>query len=247
MFEILFQYGPVTITSLNVFLALAFVIGTIFLVRFIHLKKMRLGFFVNNFIYLILFPLIGGRLLHVIEHFEVYKIQPLQTLFVWDMGFSPFGIFYAGIITLYILSRRNHEDLWSWLDGFIISGLSGLFFVHIGHFFNGTHYGTLTEVPWGIAFDTMSIPFIEPIHPTQLYSALLTILALAIAMKSVKRTHLTGVAGTLGIMLYSMGAFGIDFLHGNPSAYDKVNYLIIAALAFIFYIHCTHKKQFSKS
>lgn len=116
-------------------MALAFVVATIFLVRFTHLKKMKLVFFVNNFIYLIIFPLIGGRLFHIIEHFEVYKMQPLHTLFVWDMGFSPFGIFYAAIVTLYVLSRRDQEDLWSWLDAFVISGFSGLFLIHVGHFF----------------------------------------------------------------------------------------------------------------
>lgn len=245
MYEILFQYGPITITTFNLLLAVGFVVGMIFLIRFIQLKKIKLSFFVNNFIYFIIFPLIGGRLFYIFEHLAVFKEHPLRIFTVWDLGFSAFGIFYSAIILLFILSKRENEDYWGWVDAFVLSGLTGLFFIHIGHFFNGTDYGKPTELPWGIAFDTYNIPFINPIHPTQLYSALMTFIIFGFVMRTVKRTHLTGVAGTLAVMLYSLGAFGIDFLHGLPSTYAKINYLIVAALAFIFYIHCTHKKHLS--
>ena len=144
--------------------------------------------------------------------------------------------------TLYFFSRREHEDFWGWLDAFVLSGLAGLFFIHIGYFLNGRHYGIPTDLPWGIAFDTFNIPFTTPIHPTQIYSAILTFIIFGISMRYVKQTHLAGIVGTLAIMLYSLSAFGIDFLHGLPSMYAKINHLIIAALAFIFYIHCSHKK-----
>ena len=120
----------------------------------------------------------------------------------------------------------------------------GLFFIHLGHFFNGTHYGKPTELPWGISFDTFNIPFITPIHPVQIYSALITFVIFSLSMSYVKRIHLSGIVGAFAIMLYSLSAFGIDFLHGLPSAYGKISYLIVAALAFIFYIHCSHKKMF---
>ena len=245
MYETLFQYGFITITTFNALLALAFLISTIFVVRFIQLKKMKLSFFVNNFIYFIIFPLIAGRIFHVIEHFSVYKLNLLQILAVWDMKFSVFGIFYGFIITLYILCRREQEDFWGWLDAFVLGGLVGLIFIHIGHFFNGSHYGRPTGLPWGIAFDTFSIPFTNPIHPVQIYSAIITFMIFSFVMRAVKRTHLTGMAGTLAAMLYTICAFGIDFIHGAPSTYAKVNFLIIASLAFIFYINCSHKKLFS--
>lgn len=242
MYEILFQYGPITITTLNVFMLLAFIAGIVFMIRFIQLKKLKLSFFVNNFIFFLLIPLIGGRLFYIFEHFSAFQKNFQQIFYIWDFGFSVFGIFYTIILTLYILSRKKHEDFWVWLDAFSVSGLAGLFFLHIGHFFNGTHYGIPTDLPWGIAFDTFNIPFITPIHPTQIYSAIAVFIILGISMKVVKRTHLTGIAGTLAIMLYSIGAFGIDFLHGSPSAFSKINYIIIAVTAFVFYINCSYKK-----
>jgi prolipoprotein diacylglyceryltransferase len=245
MYEILLQYGPITITTFNALLALAFLISTIFVVRFIQLKKMKLSFFVNNFVYFIIFPLISGRIFHVFEHLAIYKQHLLQIITIWDMKFSVFGIFYGFIILLYILCKREQEDFWGWLDAFVLCGLVGLIFIHMGHFFNGTDYGRPTGLPWGIAFDTFNIPFTNPIHPVQIYSAIITFIIFSITMRVVKRTHLTGIAGTLAAMLYSISAFGIDFIHGSPSMYAKVNYIIIAALAFIFYINCSHKKLFS--
>ena len=226
------------------FLALAFILGVVFLVRFIRLKKLNLNFFVHNFIYFIILPLIGGRLFYILEHFSVFTQNPLRILFVWDLGLSVFGILYSAILVLYFFSKRNHEDFWTWLDAFVLSGLVGSFFIHIGHFFNGTHYGKPTDLPWGIAFDTFNIPYLTPIHPTQLYSALIIFIIFSYSIKYVKRTHLGGMAGTLAVMLYSLSAFGIDFLHGAPSTYAKINFLIIAGLAFIFYIHCSHRKLF---
>lgn len=246
MYEILFQYGPIAIKTFNLLLAVAFLVGIIFLVRFIRLKKLKLAFFVENLILFLIIPLIGGRLFYIFEHLALFKQNPLQALFIWDLGFSVFGLFYTAIGTLYVLSKREQEDFWGWVDAFTLTSLVGLFFIHIGTFLNGTHYGIPTDLPWGIAFDTYNIPFTTPIHPTQIYSALMTFVILGISMRYVKKTHLTGVVGTLSIMLYSLSAFGIDFLHGYPSMYTKVNHLIIASLAFVFYILCSHKKLLKK-
>jgi len=247
MYEILFQYGPFTLSTFTVLLAVAFMAGMVFLVRFIQFKKLKLGFFVEHFVALIFFPLIGGRLLYAVEHFSAIKENPLSFFYIWDLGFSAFGIFYTAIAVLYWLSRRDHEDFWAWLDTMVLTGLAGLFFIHLGHFFKGSHYGKPTDLPWGISFDAFNIPYTTPIHPVQLYSALATFIVFSLAMTYVKRTHLSGVVGTFAIMLYSLSAFGIDFLHGIPSSYAKISFLVIAALAFIFYIHCSHKKMFSSA
>lgn len=243
MYEILFLYGPITITTFNLLLVVSFIVAIFYLIRFIRLKKMRLSFFVENFTWLMVIPLIGGRLFYIIEHFSMFRSNLIKIFFLWDFGFSAFGILYVGIAMLFYLTRKVHEDFWGWLDVFSLSGFAALFIIHIGHFFNGTHYGRLTDLPWGIKFDTFNIPYTNPIHPTQLYSALITFFIFSISIKSVKRTHLTGIVSTLAIMLYSISALGIDFLHGSPSVYSKTNYLIIAALAFIAHVHASHKKH----
>lgn len=242
MYEILFQYGPITIATFNLFLVLAFIVGIIYMVRYIQLKKLRLSFFVNHFIAFVIVPIIAGRIFYIFEHWVLFKERPLQALMFWDLGFSAFGMFYGGIGVLWWLCRKEKQDSWSWLDAFTLSGLAGLFLVHLGHFFKGSHYGLPTDLPWGIAFDSIGIPYTNPIHPTQLYSALLAFILLNYYSRKTKRIHLPGVVSTLAILIYSIGALGIDFLHGNPSTYAKISFGLIAVLAFIGYIHTSHKK-----
>ena len=242
MYEVLFQYGAFVLTTFDVLFCVGILLGTIFIVRFTQLKKMSLRFLASRFFWFVLFALIGGRAMHWIEHASFYWENPLSMLYVWDMGFSAFGMLFAAMATLIVLGRRDHEDFWGWLDAFALTGLVVFFFVHIGRFFDGTDYGSPTDMPWGIAFDTFNIPYLTPIHPAQLYSALATFIAFSVAMWTAKRTHLTGVAGTLAVMLYSLSALGIDFFHGEPSMEAKIIFGSMAALGFVFHIHCTHKK-----
>jgi len=200
MYEILFQYGSITLTTFNALLVDGFLMGSIFMVRFAQFKKLSLRFLVNHFYWLVPATLVGGRLAYLAEHYEFYLHSPLSMLYVWDGGFSGFGVAAVSLALLIYLSRKDHEDFWSWLDAFVLAGLVGLFFIHLGHFFGGTDYGKPTDVPWGIAFDTFNIPFLTPIHPTQLYSALATFAVLNLSMWTAKRTHLVGVASTLAIM-----------------------------------------------
>jgi phosphatidylglycerol:prolipoprotein diacylglycerol transferase len=242
MLEIIFQYGPFSLRTFNIFLAIGFLFATLFLLRYIKRKKLNLSFLSYRFPYLLFAALIGGRIGIIFENIEFYAQNPLSSLFIWDMEFSIFGALYASLLALYILTRKSREDFWLWLDAFTLSGIVWLFFLNIGHFFNGTDYGIPTDLPWGIAFDALNIPFLNPIHPTQLYSAGVCFLIFALLSHYNRRTHLSGMVGTFGIMLYSLSALGIDFLHGTPSFYAKISLGAIAVFAFIAFIHCSHKK-----
>ena len=243
MYEILLQYGTFTLTTFDTLLVVGLLMGTVFLARYVQFKKMSLRFFVNHLFWFALGALVGGRIGYVAEHFYSYWGELLSVFYLWDMGFSPLGMFYATILLLAWLARRDHEDFWAWLDAFALAGLVALFFIHLGRFFDGTAYGKPTDLPWGIAFVNFNIPFQTPIHPTQLYAALASFVVFNMAMWSSKKTHLTGVAGTLAIMLYSFCALAIDFFRGEPSMVNKVSFGALAAVAFVSHIHCSHKKM----
>ena len=242
MFEILFQYGAITVRTFNVLIALGFLSGIFFLIKYINCKKMNLSFVMHYFFHFLIALLIGGRLFFILENFSFFQKNPIQSLYFWDLQFSSFGAFYMPMLILFILTRIKKEDFWAWLDAFALSGIITLIFIHIGHFFNGTQYGKPTDLPWGITFDTPNIPFFSPLHPTQLYAAIITFFIFIFGIYYYKRIHLSGMVGTIIIMLYSISVGGIDFLRGAPSMYTKISFTIIAALSFIFFIHCSHKK-----
>ncbi|MFH0820731.1 MAG: prolipoprotein diacylglyceryl transferase family protein [Candidatus Peregrinibacteria bacterium] len=241
MFEVLFQYGPFTLRTFNVFLALGFLLGMVFLIRYIRRLKFSASFFSSHFFSLLLIVLLSGRIVYILEHFSQLMAAPFSMITIWDMNFSGFGMMVGGLLGLYIFTRKSKEDFWAWFDPIVLAGLLGLSFIHIGWFFNGSDYGKPTDLPWGIAFDLPTIPFVTPLHPTQLYSAIIAFVIFTYGMKKIRQTHLNGVAGSLALMLYSLSAFGIDFLHATPSSYDRITFIILAILGFIALVHCSHK------
>ena len=241
MLEILFQNSLITIRTLNILLALGFLFTGTFLIRYVNLHKMNFAFVTQFFAHVIIAALLGGRLVYILSHLPEFQNRWISTLYIWDLKFSFFGMIIGALITLLITTGKSKEDFWAWSDTFLLSSLAMLVFVHVGYFFAGIEYGLPTDLPWGIAFDVKHIPFVSPIHPTQLYAALITLLLLAYSVKSSKRIHLSGVVGTKALMIYSLAMLGIDFLHGSPSLYIKIAYGVTAGLAFIGYIHCSHK------
>jgi phosphatidylglycerol---prolipoprotein diacylglyceryl transferase len=241
MLEVLYQNSLITVRSLNIFLALGFVFAGTFLIRYVNRHKMNFAFVTEYFLHVVVGGLLGGRLVYVLTNLSEFRSHLVSILYVWDLKFSFFGCMAASLLVLYFASRKSREDFWAWFDTFFLTSLAMLIFVHIGYFFAGKEYGMPTSLPWGIAFDATNIPFVSPLHPTQLYSAILTLFLLAYSVNKSKRVHLSGVAGTIALIVYSLSMLCIDFFHGAPSTYVKIAYGVLAALGFVGYIHCSHK------
>ena len=241
MREILFENAIITVRSFNIIIALGFVFTGIYLVRYVAKHKMNLEFLTSHAVPVLLVAGLAGRLSYFLENLSEFFSRPLSLLLIWDLKFSFFGILAGGLFAIFYFSRKYQEDFWDWLDAFSLSILVMLIFVHLGDFFAGNNYGLPTDLPWGVSFDTIHIPFVSPIHPTQLYAMLFSIILLIYSNKKGRRIHLSGVVGTKAIMIYSLGMLGIDFLHGAPSFNHKIAYGLLAAVSFIGYIQCTHK------
>lgn len=243
MHEIIFQNSLLTLRTLNLFVAFAFFFAGIFSIRYIEKHKMSLVFLAKYFLPVLFSALLFGRLLTFALNFEKYSNFPLTLLYLWDLDFNFFGLLFGAFFILYILCKRHHEDFWAWLDVIILSSLAMLIFVHIGFFFSGHYYGLPTNLFWGIPFEANHIPYTTPIHPTQLYAALLSFVLLIQGVKKSKRTHLSGLVGSKALMLYSVGMLGISFLYGDPELPPRIFYAILIGLSFIANIHCSHKSH----
>jgi phosphatidylglycerol:prolipoprotein diacylglycerol transferase len=246
MREILFQNALLTVKSLNILIAIGFLFTGTYVIRYVERHKMNLNFLTRYFVHITLTALLAGRLAYVLENISDFLGRPVSVLFIWDLKFSFFGVLLGAAAMLFYQCKKNKEDFWGWFDALFLSTLAMLIFVHLGFFFNGTNYGLPTDLPWGITFEAANIPFVTPIHPTQLYALLLTIILLIYSNIKSKRTHLSGVVSTSALMIYSIGMLGIDFLHGAPSLYIRVAYGAMAILAFVAHIQATHKTHINK-
>jgi len=241
MREILFQNAVFTVRTLNILIAIGFLFTGTYVIRYVEKHKMSLNFLTQYFAHVTIAALLVGRLGYALENFSEFSSRPTSLLYIWDLKFSFFGVLVGAIAMLYYQCRKNQEDFWDWFDALFLSMTAMLIFVHLGYFFSGQNYGLPTALPWGIAFEANHIPFVSPIHPTQLYATFLCILLLIYSNVRGKRIHLSGVVGSTALMVYALGMLGIDFLHGDPSVYAKIAYGITATLAFISLVQTSHK------
>ena len=97
--------------------------------------------------------LIGGRLYHVIDQWQLYASDPLKIILPPYSGLGVFGGFVTGTLALIYLVRRYRVSFWRWGDivapGIFLMQAAGRW----GNFFNQELYGPPTSLPWGIAID----------------------------------------------------------------------------------------------
>src|SRR5436190_1072153 len=97
--------------------------------------------------------LIGGRLYHVIDQWQLYQDDPLRIVLPPYAGLGVYGGLITGLAAFFYLTRRWHQDLWTWCDIGAPAILVMQGFGRWGNFFNQELYGPPTNLPWGIAID----------------------------------------------------------------------------------------------
>jgi phosphatidylglycerol---prolipoprotein diacylglyceryl transferase len=107
----------------------------------------------NGIIVIAVAALIGGRLYHVADQWQLYAGDPIKIILPPYSGLGAFGGVITGGIAFLVLVRRWHLPGWVWAD--IVA--TGIFAMQaagrVGNFFNQELYGPPTDLPWGIAID----------------------------------------------------------------------------------------------
>jgi phosphatidylglycerol:prolipoprotein diacylglycerol transferase len=97
--------------------------------------------------------LIGGRLYHVIDQWQLYQNDLIKIVMPPYSGLGVYGGIITGTIAAIWYARRHHQPYGVWADViapglFLMQGIA-----RWGNFFNQELYGGPTTLPWGIAID----------------------------------------------------------------------------------------------
>lgn len=111
--------------------------------------------------------LVGGRLGYVFFYEPGYFAQsPTEVLAVWRGGMSSHGGFIGVAAALFLWCWLRKIDMRAVADLIVVPAAIGLAFGRLGNFINQELYGTVTALPWGVAFpDVAGLR-----HPVQLYA-----------------------------------------------------------------------------
>ncbi len=107
----------------------------------------------NGFLVVVIAALLGGRLYHVIDQWELYRNNLPSIILPPYSGLGVYGGIATGTVAAWLYARYVKEPFWTWAD--IVA--PGLFLMQgigrWGNFFNQELYGPPTTVPWGIPID----------------------------------------------------------------------------------------------
>ena len=147
------QIGPVSVFWYGICYALGLVLAGWVIYREAGWRDLRTDFLPNGMIVVAIAAVIGGRLYHVIDQWQLYKDDPLKIVLPPYTGLGAYGGIIVGTIVGVLYIRYKREPVLKWADA-IAPGLFAMQFVaRWGNFFNQELYGPPTNLPWGIPIE----------------------------------------------------------------------------------------------
>lgn len=250
MYPVLFTLGPISINTLNVFLALAFLVSSFIFWkrgREEHYKEELIfdGFLLSGIVGVI-FARIGFVVLHagdfglaINKWFDVLSYPGLSG----TVGLVAMGLY------LYRFAKNHKWDAFEILDFWSGAMALGLAVLQVGLFFDGGGSGLPTQLPIGVVFPGN----FEARHPVQLYFAVFYLLLFIYLQwaefnyrtfewyRSGKKTAQTGFLISIAMISSGIVQVGLSFLKIPTAEFFGVNIdqatgllLFIAGLVLLY-------------
>jgi phosphatidylglycerol:prolipoprotein diacylglycerol transferase len=157
--------------------------------------------------WLIVGTILGARTLYVISY--------------WHEFFEGKLVFYGGLVgaalACIFYTRLKKLPLWKVADILAPSIALGYVFGRIGCLLNGCCYGRACNLPWAIRFpaDNPLNPPTYPVHPTQIYDALLSLGLYALLAWLYRRKKFDGQVFGVYLVSYALLRSFVEMFRGD--------------------------------
>jgi phosphatidylglycerol:prolipoprotein diacylglycerol transferase len=229
MYPILLKIGPLTIHTYGFLMAVGVALG----LWFIYVQAKRSGMDANRIMdaafYTIIVSLIGAKLILLVSNFSYYISYPKELFSLARSG----GVFQGGLTfgTIYALWYFHRKKIPTWPTADIIGPALALGhgFGRIGCFSAGCCYGSECSLPWAVVFknryaaELTGVRLDTPIHPVQLYEALLNFLNFGVLFLLLKKKKFDGQVFSFYIINYSIIRFFTEYFRGDHQ--DKAYFI----------------------
>lgn len=175
--------------------------------------------------------LVGARLYHVIDAWNIYSHQPTTIFAVWNGGLAIYGGLIGGGISLVLVSwYYKHKRSADFQADASISRISlvladlaafglpiGQAIGRLGNWVNQELFGPPTVLPWGIQIDALHRPLLyahfERFHPLFLYELMWSLMTFTVLYLIDNRYQWPvgrGIYLSLYLILYGIGRFMLE-------------------------------------
>lgn len=251
MYPILFRFpefipliGGHGLHTYGLMIALAFLLGwnyTLKESKKLGINEERMSDF---FFYMILWAMIGARVLYIINSVDDFWSDPFLVFRVWEGGLVfQGGVIFALFFVIYY-SQKHKLNLFQITDIFAVPLALGHGLGRLGCFFAGCCYGKPCglDFPLGVVFpdipDTVA-PTGIPLYPTQLFEAFAEIIVFFVLFRFRRSKPFDGAVFLLYMMIYAVLRSIVEVFRGDGirgfivEPYFSVAQFI-SALFFIF-------------
>jgi phosphatidylglycerol:prolipoprotein diacylglycerol transferase len=219
MFPKLISIGQFFLPTYGVLVALGFLLGLWITLRLAQRAGLPKEPVTNLAIYCALAGLAGAKLLMILFDLDDYWHHP-ASLFSFST-LQAAGVYQGGFLLAIVVGvwymRRHKLPILETCDVFAPGIAAGHVLGRLGCFAAGCCFGIECDRPWAVTFmnpqahDLVGVPLGIPLHPTQLYEALMELLIFGILYWHVRRAHHAGETFGLYLVLYSVARFGVEF------------------------------------
>ncbi len=216
VFALIHQFGPIEIKSWGTMLVLAFVAGSAYMIYYGDRRVLTPAECLDVALYTLVGAVIGARLLYVALDWPVYSARLYALFNVWEGGLSFHGGLIGGILGVWIYCRRRQKSFGAVMDQGAPAVALGYVFARLGCFLNGCCHGHESHLPWAMRFPHGELPNV-PVHPTQLYAALSSLVILGILLQLRKIMRRPGHLFVAYLGLYSIARFLLEFTRAGAT------------------------------
>lgn len=162
----------------------------------------------NYILYLILGVIIGARLVHMFFTDPGYYFSnPINILKIWEGGVAFHGGLIGAIFVSYRFAKKKNIPFFRLADIIIVPITFILALGRVANFINGELYGTITNLPWCVKFQSVD----GCRHPSQLYAALKRFIIFGVLYILSRKKHKDGFLFWMFILLIGIGRLVVDF------------------------------------
>jgi phosphatidylglycerol:prolipoprotein diacylglycerol transferase len=160
--------------------------------------------------------LVGARLFHVVDRWDLYAADPLSALSVWQGGLAVYGGLIGGVLAGLAYAVRHGLPAWRLADAAAPGMILGQALGRLACIPNGDAYGAPAHVPWAFIYTHPGAMVPRellgvPTHPYPAYELLFdaALFALLWRLRGVFKTD--GALFLIYAALYAVGRFLLTF------------------------------------
>lgn len=217
MHPIAFQLGSFAIHWYGVMIALAFLAGLWTATRRAPRENIPGEKIADVTFWLMLGTIVGARTVYVTTYWKTEFVhQPISEIFMIQHGGL---VYYGGLIgaiitgSLYVWWQKL--PLWKVADVLAPSIALGNVFGRIGCLLNGCCYGRACSLPWAIRFPADHPTGGAPVHPTEIYDALLNLVLYFGLAWLFRHKKFDGQVFATYLIGYAVFRFAVEFFRGD--------------------------------